>query len=83
MALRISSGALLGPPAVSLTRIQMHPRSPNIGSRPRAPAIKKPPINGGFLLAGLPGLEPRLTESESAVLPLDDSPKGLSLLCTF
>ncbi len=58
----------------SLTRIQMHPRSPNIGSRPRAPAIKKPPMNGVFLLAGLPGLEPRLTESESAVLPLDDSP---------
>ena len=27
-----------------------------------------------FGLAGLPGLEPRLTESESAVLPLDDSP---------
>ena len=38
----------------SLTRIQMHPRSPNIGSRPRAPAIKKPPINGGVIwgLAG-------------------------------
>ena len=25
-------------------------------------------------LAGEPGFEPRLTESESAVLPLDDSP---------
>ena len=28
-------------------------------------------------LAGLPGLEPRLTESESAVLPLDDSPTSV------
>ena len=27
-----------------------------------------------FLLAASPGLEPRLTESESAVLPLDDIP---------
>ncbi len=25
-------------------------------------------------MAGVPGLEPRLTESESAVLPLDDTP---------
>ena len=25
-------------------------------------------------MAGIPGLEPRLTESESAVLPLDDIP---------
>ena len=30
-------------------------------------------------MAGLPGLEPRLTESESAVLPLDDSPTGMAL----
>ena len=29
----------------------------------------------GFLLVGELGLEPRLAESESAVLPLDDSPK--------
>jgi hypothetical protein len=29
-----------------------------------------------FLLAGDPGFEPGLTESESAVLPLDESPSG-------
>ena len=28
-----------------------------------------------FLLAGRPGFEPGLTESESVVLPLDDLPK--------
>ena len=33
--------------------------------------LKKPP-KGGALVAASPGLEPRLTESESAVLPLDD-----------
>lgn len=33
--------------------------------------LKKPPF-GGSLVAASPGLEPRLTESESAVLPLDD-----------
>lgn len=27
-----------------------------------------------LFLAGVPGFEPRLTESESAVLPLDDTP---------
>ena len=30
---------------------------------------------GPFYLAGELGFEPRLTESESVVLPLDDSPK--------
>ena len=35
--------------------------------------IKKCPRRGIFLLAALHGFEPRLTESESAVLPLDDS----------
>ena len=34
--------------------------------------IKKRPVEGVFLLAASPGFEPRLTESESAVLPLDD-----------
>ena len=35
---------------------------------------KKSPKNQGYIikLAASPGLEPRLTESESAVLPLDD-----------
>lgn len=35
---------------------------------------KKSPKNQGDIikLAALPGFEPRLTESESAVLPLDD-----------
>ena len=33
---------------------------------------KTSPVRGGSLLAALPGFEPRLTESESAVLPLDD-----------
>ena len=37
---------------------------------------KKPPEKKVFLcMAGIPGLEPRLTESESAVLPLDDIPR--------
>ena len=33
---------------------------------------KKSAPKGVLLLAASPGLEPRLTESESAVLPLDD-----------
>ena len=38
--------------------------------------IKKAPVQGLFLwMAGELGFEPRLTESESVVLPLDDSPK--------
>jgi hypothetical protein len=36
---------------------------------------KKSPLRG-FDLAGGEGLEPPLAESESAVLPLDDPPKG-------
>ena len=36
--------------------------------------IKTPLMNRGVLLAGVPGLEPRRTESESAILPLDDTP---------
>src|SRR6185312_6854717 len=39
-------------------------------------AAKKSPAQGGALwLAGGLGFEPRLTESESAVLPLDDTPR--------
>src|SRR6185312_13203517 len=39
-------------------------------------AAKKSPAQGGALwLAGGLGFEPRLTESESAVLPLDDPPR--------
>ena len=34
-----------------------------------------------FLLAGGPGFEPGLTESESVVLPLDDPPVGLGVTC--
>ena len=40
-------------------------------------------------MAGIPGLEPRLTESESAVLPLDDIPflfpiiKYLFYICKY
>src|SRR3974390_858739 len=37
---------------------------------------KGPPFGGPFFLAGGLGFEPRLTESESAVLPLDDPPRG-------
>ena len=41
---------------------------------------QKSPVNGAFLwLAGELGFEPRLAESESAVLPLDDSPMDLDL----
>ena len=45
-----------------------------VGSRPMTKAANKKtsPARGGSLLAALPGFEPRLTESESAVLPLDD-----------
>ena len=39
---------------------------------------KKSPVSGAFLLAASPGLEPRLTESESAVLPLDDEAFAVS-----
>ena len=43
-----------------------------LGSSPQVnQPLKKPPF-GGSLVAASPGLEPRLTESESAVLPLDD-----------
>ena len=38
---------------------------------------KKPASLPAFLLAGGQGFEPWLTESESAVLPLDDPPKEL------
>ncbi len=34
-------------------------------------------------MAGVPGLEPRLTESESAVLPLDDTPKTPLIIRVF
>ena len=38
-------------------------------------AVKKKPLKiNGLEVAGEPGLEPRLTESESAVLPLNYSP---------
>ena len=43
------------------------------GSHRVLQAIKKAPFKGAFLMAALHGFEPRLTESESAVLPLDDS----------
>ena len=43
------------------------------GSHRVLQAIKKAPLKGAFLMAALHGFEPRLTESESAVLPLDDS----------
>ncbi len=46
---------------------------------------KKSPTNEAFYkMAGELGFEPRLAESESAVLPLDDSPKfsgGLYINC--
>ena len=35
-----------------------------------------------LLMAGIPGFEPRLTESESAVLPLDDIPLN-TLIITY
>lgn len=47
------------------------------GSHPVSQTIKKHHHKGdAFLLAALHGFEPRLTESESAVLPLDDSAIG-------
>ena len=58
---------------------KLHLVSTTIRSEPKswfssgcALATKKAPENGGFFMAASPGLEPRLTESESAVLPLDD-----------
>lgn len=47
--------------------------------------IKKRPQRGVFLLAASPGFEPRLTESESAVLPLDDEAicRTREYLCHF
>ena len=38
------------------------------------PAAPESPIFGEDWMAGDPGFEPGLTESESAVLPLDESP---------
>ena len=44
-----------------------------LGSSPQVNhPTKKAPQRALILLAASPGLEPRLTESESAVLPLDD-----------
>ena len=60
------------------TRIPaQHSFSPTIRSEPKSwfssfKPQKKPPFQVVFLVAASPGLEPRLTESESAVLPLDD-----------
>lgn len=31
-------------------------------------------------MAGVPGLEPRRTESESVILPLDDTPKNAFII---
>lgn len=44
------------------------------------PSKKRPIQWSFFLLAASPGFEPRLTESESAVLPLDDE-AILSAVC--
>ncbi|CAK0759119.1 hypothetical protein CCP3SC1AL1_250015 [Gammaproteobacteria bacterium] len=56
----------------------MHAEFLPIFTTPRAKAPPK------YLAGGL-GLEPRLAESESAVLPLDDPPeiKHLELECKF
>ena len=57
----------------------------SLGDRQRRPGqegpepglqTRKGPLEAGLGLAGGRGFEPRLTESESAVLPLDDPPKG-------
>lgn len=55
-----------------------HQRLPGQGGQnPGTPDTKRPATRGaGLGLAGGRGFEPRLTESESAVLPLDDPPKG-------
>ena len=56
--------------------MQMLESEPLRGSYRVVRAIKKTPLNKGvFLLAASHGFEPRLTESESAVLPLDDEAK--------
>ncbi len=58
------------------------PSAPTSASRGRGARIldprtqKGPLLGAGLGLAGGRGFEPRLTESESAVLPLDDPPKG-------
>lgn len=39
---------------------------------------EKPPLSGGFLVAGVPGLEPRTTVPETAVLPITPYPKALT-----
>ncbi len=46
------------------------------GSMTIGPQTQKGPLEAGLGLAGGRGFEPRLTESESAVLPLDDPPRG-------
>ena len=37
---------------------------------------RNPRLSGGFRLAGVPGLEPRITEPETVVLPITPYPKG-------
>lgn len=47
------------------------------GQKKKGLAVKPTPC---FILAGGRGFEPRLAESESAVLPLDDPPKVLRII---
>ena len=49
----------------------------NKGLNPKESQPKKRPLKGAYFLAGRPGFEPGLAESESAVLPLDDLPIGV------
>ncbi len=42
------------------------------------PVIRDEPLAHGHLKAGGRGFEPRLTDSESAVLPLDEPPKQMA-----
>lgn len=64
-----------------LPSVVTEPTHSFVGPNPINPQpIKKRPLRSVSLLAGIPGFEPRLTESESAVLPLDDIPKTCFIL---
>src|SRR5690606_19130097 len=56
----------------------VEPRTPRFSILVPKPKQKGPDLRALFILAGGLGFEPRLTESESVVLPLDDPPSWLA-----
>ena len=62
-----------GPPSQAPTFSLAALLSQTRGSHP-SPPNKNPATGAGLVLAGGLGFEPRLVESESTVLPLDDPP---------